>query len=282
MSERICANCIYLLQPVRGHAVRDTMEPQLILPLCLNQAQTPGEVREVLPTECCRNFQAHREPAERAAPPTSPNPEIKYIPLSRGQFAMVDAADFDWLNEHRWYLKGGPGFYYACRTCCGRTILMHREIMQTPAGMVVDHIDHNILNNRRCNLRNCTPEQNRHNRRPTRNQSGFIGVYPYGKRWKAQIRRGGKVVYREIFDDKVEAAKARDRKARELFGPFAYLNFPNEIRSGQGTTPTEPGPRYVDLSGSAVAHCFASATLTVIHAGSEFQESDQSLTESSG
>ena len=40
---------------------------------------------------------------------------------------------------------------------------------------------------------------------------------------------GGKVVYREVFEDKVEAAKARDRKAYELFGPFAYLNFPEEI-----------------------------------------------------
>jgi hypothetical protein len=72
--------------------------------------------------------------------------------------------------------------------------------------------------------------------RPMRNKSGFIGVFPYGKRWKTEIRHGGKVVYREVFDDKIEAAKARDRKAIELFGLFAYLNFPDEVQS------TEPCP----------------------------------------
>jgi hypothetical protein len=56
MSERMCANCIYLLKPVRLHALRETMEPQLILPLCTNHAESPGEVREVHPCECCRNF----------------------------------------------------------------------------------------------------------------------------------------------------------------------------------------------------------------------------------
>ena len=74
------------------------MEPQLILPLCLNHARTPGEIREVHPCECCRNFEARHEPRVRIKPaglPEPPSPEIKYIPLSQGQFAMVDAADFD-------------------------------------------------------------------------------------------------------------------------------------------------------------------------------------------
>jgi hypothetical protein len=292
----MCANCIYLLKPVRLHALRETMEPQLILPLCTNHAESPGEVREVHPCECCRNFEARRERGVRTEPPVPPSPEIKYIPLSRGQFAIVDAADFDWLNQHTWFLKGGrAGIYYACRAECGKIIFMHREIMQTPPGLVVDHINHNPINNRRCNLRNCTLQENHRNRRLVRNKSGFVGVYPYGKKWRAMIHSGGKIVYQEVFDDKVEAAKARDRKAYELYGPFAYLNFPDEIRSGQaspcpgrcdrcplveGSTSIPPallvqpeplsqeaGPRYVDVSGSAHGHCFARATLTVIHAG---------------
>jgi len=167
--------------------------------------------------------------------------------------------------------------------------------MQTPPGLVVDHINHNPVNNRRGNLRNCTWLENQRNRRFVRNKSGFVGVYPHGKKWRAVVRIDGKVVYREVFDDKIEAAKARDRKAYELYGPFAYLNFPDEIRSGQaspcpgrydlcplleGSTsiPSVPlvrpaslnqeaSPRYVDLSGWAHGHCFAHATLTVIHAG---------------
>jgi hypothetical protein len=137
-------------------------------------------------------------------------------------------------------------------------------------------------------MRNCTRQENQRNRRIVHNKSGFVGVSPYGKKWRAQIRSGGKVVYREVFDDKVEAAKARDRKAYELFGPFAYLNFPEEIHGGESCpcpspcglcplaegpassprdAPAKTGPRIVELSGAAHAHCFAYATLTVIRAG---------------
>jgi hypothetical protein len=213
--------------------MREMMEPQLILPLCMNHAQAPGEVREVHPCGHCRNFEARCERSTRLDPrvlPQPPSPDIRYIPLNRNQFAIVDAADYEWLNRYKWCLKGGRGgIFYACRAERGKIIMMHREIMQPPPGMVVDHIDHNPINNRRCNLRNCTRKQNHCNRRFVRNQSGFIGVYPYGKRWKALIHVGGKVVYQEVFGDKVEAAKARDRKAWELFGPYAYLNFPDEI-----------------------------------------------------
>jgi hypothetical protein len=241
------------------------MEPQLVLPLCLNHAETPGEVREVHPCECCRNFKARPEPS---MPPVPLGSEVKYIPLGGDQFAIVDAADFEWLKRYEWRFFGGEGALgYAYRVERGRRILMHREIMQTPPDMVAHHEDHNPINNRRCNLHNCTRQQNSCDRRPRRNQSGFVGVYPHGKKWQARIRSGGKFVYREVFDDKVEAAKARDRKAYELFGSFAYLNFPEEIRATEATNPAPPGPRYVDLSGSARARCRARATLTVIHVG---------------
>jgi hypothetical protein len=241
-------------------------EPQLILPLCLNHAETPGEVREVHPCECCRNFEARREPGRAIEPP--PGPEVKYIPLGNHQFAMVDAADFDWLNRYTWRLIGGPqGAVYAGRIEHGRIIYMHREIMQTPPGLVVHHINHNPVNNRRCNLHNCTTTQNGRNQRPRGSKSGFVGVYPCGKKWRAEVYSGGRRVYSEAFDNKIEAAKARDRKAYELFGPFAYLNFPEEIHAGQATRPAGPGTRYVELSGAAHGHCVADATLMVIHVG---------------
>jgi len=209
------------------------MEPQRILPLCMNHAQSPGEIREVHPCECCRNFEAWHKPSAGTGPPPPSGPEVQYIPLGHHQFAIVDAADFARLNRYKWRLLGGQGVLgYACRVERGKRILMHREIMQTPPGMVADHKDHNPINNRRGNLRNCTPQENQRNRRRARNQSGFVGVYPYGKKWRAMIRSGGKIVYQEVFDDKIEAARARDRQAHALFGPFAYLNFPDEIRSG--------------------------------------------------
>ena len=50
-----------------------------------------------------------------------------------------------------------------------------------------------------------------------------------GDKWVARIRSHGKVYYLGFFDDEVEAAKARDRKAYELHGKFAYLNFPEDF-----------------------------------------------------
>jgi hypothetical protein len=139
-------------------------------------------------------------------------------------------------------LLRGPGVVgYAYRLERGKRIFMHREIMQTPPGLVADHKDHNPLHNRRSNLWNCTAQENQHNRRYTRSRSGFAGVYPYGKKWQARVHQGKKIIYREVFDDKVEAAKARDRKAYELFGPFIYLNFPDEIHAEAGRCLPAPG-----------------------------------------
>ncbi len=261
--------CVYLLQATRLHSLRATMEPQLILPLCLNHAETPGEVREVQPGECCRNFQARRQPSVPTVPPEPPGPEVKYIPLGGNQFAIVDAADFDWLNRYEWRYLGGDGLPgYAYRVEPGKRIFMHREIMQTPPGQVAHHEDHNPVNNRRGNLRNCTHQEHHRSRRRGRNRSGYLGVHPYGKRWRAQINSGGQIVYQEVFDDKVEAAKARDRKAYELFGAVAYLNFPEEIRLAPAPSSAPPVLRYVDLSGSAHACGRAVARLTVLRVAS--------------
>ena len=49
--------------------------------------------------------------------------------------------------------------------------------------------------------------------------------------------------YLGLFDDEVEAAKARDRKAYELHGEFAYLNFPEDFppEKQRKTTTTRAG-----------------------------------------
>lgn len=59
-----------------------------------------------------------------------------------------------------------------------------------------------------------------------RTQSGFKGVYRYGKNWKAGIMNGGKLESIGVFADAEEAARAYDARARELLGANAYLNFP--------------------------------------------------------
>lgn len=238
MKKRSCLDCIYAGQPSWFRSYRDTMACWPSSLECVNHVDSPGILTEVSPGGSCRNFRARRRQAVRTVPPEPPNDAIRYIALTQGRYAIVDAADYEWLSKYRWFAKGGrDGKYYAGRTEKGRNILMHREIMKPPPGMVVDHINANSLDNRRRNMRNCTPQQNTHNRRFAGNASGFAGVYPQGKRWRAMLQHDGEVVYCALFDDKVEAARARDRKAVELFGQFACLNFPEEHQA------TAIGPR---------------------------------------
>lgn len=151
----------------------------------------------------------------------------KRIPLTKGQFAIVD--DDDWLElaSHNWFCVNG----YAGRNYPRNTrILMHRVIANAPDGMQVDHINHNTLDNRKSNLRLCTlAENNRNHRMARNNRSGYIGVAwaQSHKKWKAYIHYMGKIVNIGFYDDILEAARAHDRKAIELHGEFASLNFPD-------------------------------------------------------
>jgi hypothetical protein len=116
----------------------------------------------------------------------------------------------------------------------GKVMSMHRMLVQPRRNEVVDHIDHNGLNNRRCNVRPCTQRQNLANTRPSAdakiydNTPHYIGVYRRGDKWRASIGYRGKYYYLGTFADPVEAAKARDKKAYEFWGPYAYLNFPED------------------------------------------------------
>jgi hypothetical protein len=190
---------------------------------CANHPDTPGQVRPI-PGAPCRNF---RGKPLRVDPPQPPNDKIRYIPLTRGLHAIVDAEDYEWLSRYKWHATPSPrgGSFYARRYRGQGAILMHRLIMNPPKGMVVDHINGNGLDNRRCNLRICTQKENTYNSRERVNgTSRFIGVSPRGNKWQAKVGRR----YLGIFDDEVQAAKARDREAIRQYGEHAWLNFPPE------------------------------------------------------
>jgi hypothetical protein len=93
---------------------------------------------------------------------------MKEISLTQGQVALVDDEDYDYLMQWKWHFyKGTHSHYAVCslpRKNGKRTgFRMHRLIMNTPPDLVVDHIDHNGLNNQKSNLRNCTKCQNQAN-----------------------------------------------------------------------------------------------------------------------
>ncbi len=156
---------------------------------------------------------------------------MKEIILTKGYSAMVDANDYEWLNQWKWYahVNNRTGRISAERAETvppseriqgryQRTIHMHRLIMQCPDGMEVDHRNGNALDNRRENLRLASSSQNKRNRRSF-NQYGLKGITrTKNGRWRAFINLG-------TFDTKEDAARAYDNAARTIFGQYARTNY---------------------------------------------------------
>jgi len=232
MAKRTCYECIYAhWDPGRWLQSLSSGWPSASMPLCINHPDAPGELRPIPPGGPCRNFRPRpKAPAADPSQAALPSDAIRRIPLTRGKFALVDAADYEWLSRHRWSCRGG-GNPYAARFQNGKVIWMHREIMQTPEGMVVDHIDGNGLNDLRFNLRNCTHQQNVHNlSKAAHGSSIYKGVWKdkHKEKWYAKICHKGVRYWLGTFYDEIEAARAYDHKAVELFGIYARPNFPEE------------------------------------------------------
>jgi len=199
--------------------------------ICEHKTDFEGRWRRVRIKGACSNFERpYLTPEEIAEIELSGG---KVIRMTRGRSAIVDAADYDRLKQYRWYPVKSGRVWYAIGRIGGKVVRLHREILMAPRHLVCDHIDHDGLNNRRSNLRLCTRAQNNMNQRPRRGKkSKYKGVGWNSKRkvFCVGIRWRGKRIHIGRFTDEIAAAKAYDRKALELFGEFAYLNFPNEIR----------------------------------------------------
>ncbi len=158
--------------------------------------------------------------------------DFRLIPLTQGKFTVVDAEDYERLSRHKWCAAKNGENFYAHRYKDGTIVCMHREIMGAPKGVVCDHKNHDCLDNRKSNLRLCTNAQNQYNKKAKKGcASRYKGVVRRGdyKRWRARISFRGRRIHLGNFGDEIQAAMAYDDKAIELFGEFAYLNFPERI-----------------------------------------------------
>ncbi len=153
------------------------------------------------------------------------------IPLGRGYTAIIDTEDVDLARGFRWTaVKSGHRVYAYSNTSAYKGML-HRLIVDAPKGVDVDHWDGEGLNDRRSNLRIATRSQNMVNV-PLRsnNQSGYVGVswHRGAAKWRSVIKKNGRQIHLGFFASAQDAARAYDLNARELFGEFARLNFPDE------------------------------------------------------
>lgn len=144
------------------------------------------------------------------------------VELTQGKWAVIDAADEPLMRGRAWYANSySGGLWYARGEIAGRTILMHREILRPPEGMVTDHIDGDGLNNRRANLRPATHRQNLWNSRArdTKLPRG-VRYAPLGA-FSAWIWNGEARVQIGTYATIAEAQAAFNSAARELHGEFA-------------------------------------------------------------
>lgn len=160
---------------------------------------------------------------------------MRVIKLTQGQWAMVDNEDYKELSQYKWYAKKDHNTWYALRAVGSlpgkqKTIQMHRTILKPDKGLVVDHINHDGLDNRRFNIRVCTHAENSRNKIiQTGGTSLYKGVcwHKRDKKWAVQIKVDNKMRHLGSFKCEKEAAAAYNEAALAYHKEFAHLNVIN-------------------------------------------------------
>lgn len=150
-----------------------------------------------------------------------------------GKNLLVSDEDYNWVSKYLWSVNKNGYAVRSVKTSDGKwsKLYAHREILNAPTGLFVDHIDGNKLNNQRDNLRLCTSKDNQRNSKSANGSSSkYKGVCwdKSRRKWLANITVDRKSIYIGRFKTEEEAALAYNEKAIELFGEFARLNIINE------------------------------------------------------
>ncbi len=155
----------------------------------------------------------------------------KTIPLTQGRFAIVDDDVYEWASKHKWFTQRSGRRFYACRRVGKQNaqtqLFLHREILNAPKGIMVDHINGDGLDCTRGNMRLASNAENQHNTpKRVNNTSGYKGVSfhrPNGK-WRASLQLHGKQIHVGYFSAIEDAVIAYDQAALRYHGEFATTN----------------------------------------------------------
>lgn len=161
--------------------------------------------------------------------------DVAFIPLTRGYEAIIDATDAPLVQAFNWCAKLSRGTVYGARTVQigpkrdgkQKHFLLHRVLLDAPAGMMGDHIDGDGLNNRRSNLRLATPAQNTRNTCVRRDSKSGLKGTAFDKRrgkWAAYIKECKRQKHLGYFGSPEAAHAAYVAAAKRIFGEYARVS----------------------------------------------------------
>ena len=142
--------------------------------------------------------------------------------------ALIDIEDIDKVKSYKWHLSVERDKYNYVISNNSPDKKLHRFIMDAPKNTVVDHINHNPLDNRKSNLRICSNQQNICNCELAKNNtSGVKGVYwaKDKQKWTVQVTINNKTKYIGRYSTLEEAIKAREEAAKKYYGEYAYEDY---------------------------------------------------------
>lgn len=158
--------------------------------------------------------------------PHPSDPTAALVELTKGYWAVIDAADAAEVGRYSWTASVGTHTVYAFRKNNGKNEYLHRFVARLAGrlGIEIDHKNGNGIDCRRSNLRPATRAGNGCNLRGnSRNTSGVKGLHwdKNHQRWTIQLQVNRKVIHLGIFADKEEAIEKLRKAREELHGDFA-------------------------------------------------------------
>lgn len=129
--------------------------------------------------------------------------------------------DYELIKNYCWFIDSNG---YVQNKSGNKVTFFHRLVMNAPGDKLVDHIYHQKNDNRKSQLRLCSPSENVRNRSVSHSSSGVCGVYWYSKngKWSVEIVVDGKKINLGLFENKEQAIKVRKEAEEKYFGEFAY------------------------------------------------------------
>ena len=153
---------------------------------------------------------------------------------------LIDHEDIEKIKNYRWHLE-----YYKTAKCYyvrttihigmfngknkSKCILLHSMIMGVEKNTIIDHKNHNPLDNRKKNLRIVEPSNNSANRKGanSNNKTGVRNVHLINRYGGKQIymvqimRKGERFSWEFELNQFEDACKFAEEKRKELFGKYA-------------------------------------------------------------